>query len=301
MEASERPADHPPEPALVLLEDKSGKLASKRCPTPVVGRAFLLASGEPIPIPCGRNSCGVCRRRNVKVTAHMFALSASADPTPPTHALTTTTQRWLTSGELRETTHQFAARVRREVAPTFQYAWVREWSTGRAATSGGVRRTHYHWLLKGLDADAIARTTRLASEVWKRRSGAWRVQTKPLWDVGGFGRYMAGLVRHHLKEEQRPPEGWRGRRTGTSQRFYSLPAAELRARAVALTRDDSLIGRLERSVCDEVLGDCTVLDDAIYDEYVLPLLRDEYDRALRQPAPVVVRVSAQFWDSERAA
>jgi len=220
----------------------------------------------------------------------MLGLDALASDSPPQLVLFTSTRRWLPDWELRETTAQFVRRVRRSVAPGFQYAWCREWTTGRAARSGGARRTHYHWSLKGVEREHQAALSRAASEVWGRRSGGYICGVQPCWDAAGIGRYMASLVGHHLKAAQAPPPGWEGRRVGTSKGYYALPARELRARAETLVREDALLWRLERVVSDEVLGDVNTLDAFTYDEFVVPALEAEYVRALREPAPMVVPV-----------
>jgi hypothetical protein len=105
----------------------------------VIGRAFLLHSGDVAPIPCGRNTCAICRRRNVLVTASMVGLDAVEDA--PQLALTTTTRDWIDDATLREGTAQYVRAVRGEVEPGFQYLWQREWTTGRGTRAGGGGHT----------------------------------------------------------------------------------------------------------------------------------------------------------------
>src|SRR5205823_4426032 len=227
--------------------DKSGK----GCPTPVVGRALQLHTGEVVPLPCGRNSCPVCRRRNVLVTAAMVGLDAVADA--PQLALTTTTRDWIDDATLREGTAQYVRAVRREVEPGFQYLWQREWTTGRGRRADGKRRTHKHWLTKRVPVEHKAELVEIAVEVWKRLAGADQHFVQEVWDAGGAARYLAGLVGHHLKAAQAPPAGWRGRRVGQSRGYYGEAASELRVRAEEVVRDQRLAGLLEREV-EELIG-----------------------------------------------
>lgn len=246
-----------------------------------------------VPLPCGRNSCAWCRRRNAYVTAMMFGIDAAAG-NPPVLALTTTTERHSEDWELRETTAQFVRKLRERVAPEVHYAWEREWTTGLRARDGR-RRTHYHWLLKNVPRDAGPAIVRTAQDVYRRRAGAWRHDVRPVWDAAGFGRYIAGLVGHHLKEAQRPPDGWKGRRVGTSRGYYSIPAAELRRCAEVAVAEERLIRGLESRLATELPGDGQIPGD-VWEE----LLEHEYVRAIGTAPPRVVPVAHDYWEREAA-
>ena len=100
---------------------------------------------------------------------------------------------------------------------------------------------------------------------------------------------MAGLVGHHLKEAQEAPAGWRGRRIGTSRGYYVEPAAELRAQAEQLTRDRSLVCRLEVELAAD-------LPDGLPEDIFDDLLTARFDEARAQPPPTVVAVSWDYWE-----
>jgi hypothetical protein len=275
---------------LDLLGDKSGNALPSGCPTPVAGRAFLLADGTFVPIACGRNTCPWCRRRNVMVTAAMLGLDALV--VPPTVAITTTTRDWLDDARLREGTAQYVRKVRREVAPSFQYAWLREWTTGHGLHSGGVRRTHKHFLGKGVSEEDCDPLVICARDVWGRIAGATQHHAQPVWDAGGVARYVAGLVEHHLKEGQAPPAGWKGRRFGTSKGYYSRPASELRAEAEEAVHDERLRCRLEAALRDELeeIGAGPISDEALE-----ALLAIRFGEERAKPSPRVVSVAWDFW------
>jgi hypothetical protein len=255
----------------------------------VKGRAFLLADGRITPIPCGLNRCVWCRRVNVMVTAAM--LGTDALESPPRLAITTTTRDWwIDDATLREGTRQFARTIRRDVSPAFEYAWLREWTTGFGPRADGRRRTHKHWLAKHVEPTQVDAILGVARDVWGRVAGATEHFVQEVWNAGGIARYVAGLAGHHLKESQAPPPGWIGRRFGTSRRYFVRLAAELRREAEVAVRDERLRVRLE-----------TAMREAF--EASGPLSGEEMDAALTRavervrqaPKPRLVEVPGLYW------
>jgi hypothetical protein len=276
----------PNDAVLALNHDKSPS-----CPTPRENRAYLLATGEILPIACGRNDCGYCRPRNVQITASMMGISAARSDNPPTYAVLSTTRDWVDEATLRNGWKDMARRVRREVEPTAGYAWFREWTTGK---SDGIRRTHYHSTWTSIRDDQQAKAVAdVSNDVWKRLAGAWSEKAhgyKRIYDAGGLARYIAGLAGHHLKSEQAPPPGWSGRRVGTSRGFYSMDARELRREAMTAVRDERLVHHLERTMAeDDGLPDGLTID--IWDDVLTGLLEE----ARARPKPTVIRVRDGFW------
>jgi hypothetical protein len=275
------------EALLAPYRHKSG--SSKGCPDPRLDRAaeVIDETGEMllVPIGCGRNSCPVCRRRNVMVTASMHGLNALDSPTPPTYAVLTTTRDWVDEATLREGWAQFARRVRREVCPGCGYAWFREF-TQRDETADW-RRTHYHSLWTHLQDDEQAQAVaEISLDVWARLAGANSDKahgSQRVYDAGGLARYIAGLVGHHLKPGQAPPPGWSGRRTGTSRGYYATDATELRKRAKEAARDRALTYRLMLDLLDSAPDG---LPDVIVDETVTYRL----ELAKAKPKAKIVRL-----------
>jgi hypothetical protein len=68
------------------------------------------------------------------------------------------------------------------------------------------------------------------SSHWKALTGAWVVQVAALHSVGGVVGYLA---LHHEKMEQRPPDGWTGRRLRPSKGYFARSGRERRERARA--------------------------------------------------------------------
>jgi hypothetical protein len=229
------------------------------------------------------------------VTAAM--LGADALVSPPRLVITTTTRDWwIDDATLREGTRQFVRTIRSEIAPAFEYAWLREWTTGAGPRAEGKRRTHKHWLAKHvapLDSGAIRH---VAEDVWGRLAGATEHFVQEVWNAGGIARYIAGLVGHHLKVEQAPPPGWRGRRFGTSRGYFSRPAAELRREAEIAVRDERLRVRLEAAIREHLAAqgaESTAAED------VDALLARRVQQAREAGPPRVIKVPGGYWDMTR--
>ena len=290
----------PEAPHVLALNQYKSPRPAHGCPTPRPDRVFEVvdpATGEVTrePIPCGRNACPHCRRRNVQVTAAKMAFNQTLTDRRVTHAVLSTTRDWVDSATLREGWRQMSRTVRRQVNPDARYAWFREWSV-KPIEGTDLRRTHYHstWALD--DDDQAAAVAAISNEVWERLAGAWSPDAhgwKPIWDAGGLARYIAGLVGHHLKQGHAPPEGWTGRRFGTSKGFYALDSRQLDNHARAAVRDERLRHHLERAmVDDDSIPDGLPLD--IWDE----VLTDRLEEAFRAPKPRVVFVPPSQWPDQ---
>jgi hypothetical protein len=147
----------------------------------------------------------------------------------PTHVLTLTSSRvaW-TSKEYARACATFWQAFRRRYGHV-EYCGFVEFTTGKGKRSGGHRRLHTHWLVKGLDqAVDVAEVQAWVSAEWSKLTGAWRVEFARLETVGGVVGYLA---LHHEKAEQRPPVGWTGRRLRPSKGYFAETGARRRARA----------------------------------------------------------------------
>lgn len=152
------------------------------------------------------------------------------DNSPPNFVLTLTSVRvdW-TSAEYGRACATFWQAFRRRWGHV-EYCGFVEWTTGTAERSGGHRRQHVHWLLKVPDPETIVieNVQAWVSEEWRKLTGAWRVELAALETVGGVVGYLA---LHHEKWEQRPPNGWTGRRLRPSRGYFAEPGHVRRARA----------------------------------------------------------------------
>jgi hypothetical protein len=109
-----------------------------------------------------------------------------------------------------------------------EYFGAIEFTTGRSVTSGGRRRMHGHYLVKGLPADRVLEVERIVRETWAESTGAIIVEVAALVSPGAALGYL-GL--HHRKPSQSPPAEWRGMTERSSRGYWSKPIAELRAQA----------------------------------------------------------------------
>ncbi len=163
---------------------------------------------------------------------------------PPGHAITLTTRDPETPGEVyREASAAVWKRLRRQGWPARYFGSI-EWTTGAARLSGGHRRMHGHYLVKGLDDD-VRLIEGLVKETWHESTGnagygAWRVEVAKLLVPGAAIHY---LNLHHRKAVQAPPETWRGMVERASQgkhRYWSQPVGDLRELAKLELRAEAL-------------------------------------------------------------
>jgi hypothetical protein len=181
---------------------------------------------------CKRRDCPRCWAIRSRETARCLLLDARADA--PTHCLTLTTLDPLTSSSTFRVGMANVARRLRAAYGGLDYFAAVEFTTGRAARSGGHRRQHAHALVKlrELQPDEldVVDCERRVRETWSRSTGAVVVEVAQLRTPGAALSYL-GL--HHRKQEQAPPSSWRGMTERSSQGYWSTPIAELRRRARA--------------------------------------------------------------------
>lgn len=222
----------PVDAALVLKSHNSDKGRAfaqfgTDCPTPRrVGPRWF---------PCKKRSCEVCGPRRARITARVIAEDAKQER--PRYALTLTTR------DPDTTAKQFARgceavwrALRREYGRVEYYGRI-EFTTGRAKLSGGRRRIHVHFLVKGEFASA-AKAEAIARRAWMNQNpGAWRVQLTELRTVKAALQYV---FLHHAKPEQLPPAEWVGRVDRGSAGYFSESVTTLRERARVSLHADHL-------------------------------------------------------------
>lgn len=217
-----------PAASLVTTEERAPELCCETCPNWRRGLRIELPDGTRVPVRCkSPNRCPWCGYLTAIENATVLRLDAELGR-HPTFGITLTTHRPLTDVELYEASRLFWRHFRQRWGHV-DYCGFVEWTTGKAARSGGIRRTHVHYLVKGLpidvDADEVAAWT---SAEWKKLAGAWRVDARPLRTPAGSIAYLA---LHHQKAEQGPPVGWSGKRFRPSRGYFDRPIANLRAQA----------------------------------------------------------------------
>jgi hypothetical protein len=177
---------------------------------------------------CKRRDCPRCWTVRSRELARCLLIDARAER--PTVCVGLTTRDPDTSpATYRQGSKSLFRRLRRRYGRV-EYFGAIEFTTGRARTSGGHRRLHGHYLVKGLPATEAPAIEELVRETWQAITGAWVVEAAELRSPGAALGYL-GL--HHRKPEQAPPAAWRGMTERASRRYWHRPIADLRALARA--------------------------------------------------------------------
>jgi len=192
---------------------------------------WLLADGTFVAARCGApNKCAYCAYLTTVENALVVSMDAAVDMPRVGMTLTTVDPTHGAARFRKDVDHAFRL-LRRRLGPDLAYLGLVEFNTGKAATSGGHRRIHQHFLLKRClpsEAEGVEDELR---ELWWRRTAANRIELRELRTPGGATAY---LIHHHRKREQAPPAGWSGKRMRPSKNYYGVPIAELRAEARVL-------------------------------------------------------------------
>lgn len=205
---------------LVRDGQRSTEKRPKACPEGREWRGLWLT--------CKRRTCPVCGPRRARELARVLVLDAAIRP--PTHCMTLTTHDPETGSQrFREgVANVFRARNGLRAWWDVDYFGKVEFTTGRAKTSGGARRMHAHFLLKGLEDADVLNVERVARERWAAVTGAFVVEVAELRMPSAALHYL-GL--HHAKRSQLPPAAWRGMAERASRGYWSRPVGELRDEA----------------------------------------------------------------------
>jgi hypothetical protein len=221
------------------------------------------------------------------VTAKMIGIDAQISQ--PTVCSTFTTRDRVSQAELRDASAYLFKLVRSELGQV-RYCSFLEFTTGRAATSGGSRRPHLHTLWKDIDAAAAPVIAGIAGHVMERAAGAWRHQVDEISTPAGATMYVA---RHHQKESQAPPKSWGStRRVRPSRGYYELPAEQLRKMAGAQLKEARLYRMLEEQTR-------RLNDDQVPDDVLEAHVDEQVAAKLNEPPPAVVHICKPWEDTVR--
>jgi hypothetical protein len=156
----------------------------------------------------------------------MLALDALMGAAPVMYCVTTTPNISPDTRQYQRATQSLVQAWRREF-PDLEYGCIVEFTPGRAATSGGHRRPHWNWFLKGVTEGDESELRAVIERTWLPAMNADRKAqyVGAIANEGGLLRYLA---MHFQKESQRPPEGWKGHRLRLSQGYLLKPTVEMR-------------------------------------------------------------------------
>ena len=212
--------------ALVFHRDKSTEAHVDGCYG--YGAAFVWEDGATAPVRSkASNRCPGCARAVAYENMTMLRQDAEENSAPG-HVLTLTSRDPVTSPGAYRTACYLFWRAFRKRWGHVEYCGFIEWTTGDGPRSGGFRRMHSHWLVKGLKAEGLELVEQWVRVEWAKLTGAWIVQLAALETVGGVVGYLA---LHHEKQSQAPPEGWTGRRLRPSKGYFAIDGRTRRDRA----------------------------------------------------------------------
>ncbi len=185
------------------------------------------------------NLCEYCAKLAAVENCEMLVLDALDGNAPAILMVLTTRTATIDMGAFRQARQQLIAVLRRRW-PDVQYASEVEFTTGYGPRSGGQRRPHWNWFIKGVPVSDIDEMERLSIATWCRLVDAEPAgqYVAPIENAIGVTKYV---TEHFMKASQRPPAGFTGQRFNTSLRYFgTMTRAQARARAkdsLALKRE----------------------------------------------------------------
>lgn len=141
----------------------------------------------------------------------------------------TTRDPFTTAAQIQKGSYVVFRALRKRYGPCEYFGRV-EFTTGLAERSGGFRRLHIHYCVKGLDGltDCVE-AEEVTRHAWMGQNvGAWRVQVAELRTPAAALHY---LNLHHAKAEQLPPHDWNGRTERVSRGYWASDVKALREEA----------------------------------------------------------------------
>jgi hypothetical protein len=191
---------------------------------------LVAADGRSVRGRCGAtNKCSYCAKLGSIETAEMLALDAVNFFAPEVWLCLGTRTASFDPKPFYRGRDQVQKALRRRW-PDLEVANLREFTTGYGPRSGGRRRPHWNFLIKGVVADQVEELRDVAARVWCGRVDAEpdRQYAGTVHDAGGLMRYLA---LHFQKQSQAPPPGWRGHRFTSSRGYFPEGSQAARERA----------------------------------------------------------------------
>jgi hypothetical protein len=164
----------------------------------------------------------------------MLALDALMGVAPTVYAVTSTPKIGIDTRQYQRSLEKLIVAWRRRF-PELEYGCIVEFTTGRAAKSGGHRRPHWNWFFKGVTVADVDELRACIERVWcPRMEASPKAQyVGAIENEGGLLRYLS---MHFQKESQRPPDGWRGHRLRLSRGYLAQSTPEMRQATKAALR-----------------------------------------------------------------
>lgn len=175
------------------------------------------------------NLCPYCARLAAVENSECLSLDAAEGIAPTMYAVLTTASTDRDPRTFYRAREKVGKALRRRW-PDCEWAIQVEFTTGDSGQSGGFRRQHWNWLLKGIPDEDLAAATEVMVRVWCARADANpRGQYVDL--IGERGGLMRYLSLHFAKPAQAPPIGWKGHRFLHSRGYFAAPMTDVRDQA----------------------------------------------------------------------
>lgn len=188
---------------------------------------------------CGAtNLCGWCSRVVALENAEVLSLDAVKGDAPTLLLVLTTRKHGPEGLRASVRSREVVARSLERRWPTVRWCSVLEFQTGEGTRSGGLRRPHWNYVLKGVPAGDVEEVEDVAARVWCPRMDAepQAQAARQLSEVGGLMRYLA---LHFHKPSQAPPAWFRGHRVTHSRASSRRPDGAYFAAGIAVAREEA--------------------------------------------------------------
>ncbi len=176
------------------------------------------------------NRCGYCATLAAVENCEMLALDAMEGDAPEV-LLVLGTRTATVEMERFYQGHRKVKKALKRRWPNVRYASLVEFTTGYGEKSGGLRRPHWNWMLKGVPGDQAQEALAIAARIWCQHVDAEEhaQHGQSIYAAGGLMKYL-GL--HFQKASQEPPANFTGQRFNCSRDYFTgCSRATARARA----------------------------------------------------------------------
>ncbi len=185
------------------------------------------------------NKCSYCAKLAAVENCEMLVADALDGDAPTLIMILGTRTATLSMSEFRAARRMVVQKLRRRW-PSFEYAYQVEFTTGYGPHSGGLRRPHWNWFVKGVAVECVDELRGLAVAEWCRLVDA-EPHAQYVERIGSAVGLTKYVTEHFMKASQAPPAGFTGQRFNCSTGYFgSITRRVARARAkdaLALKRE----------------------------------------------------------------
>lgn len=282
--------------AALDLHEGIGTPRPKSCSRWPARMRLLSSAGEVVKGRCrSTNKCDYCATLAAVEDSEMLALDALMGEAPTVYVVVTTADATIDTGRFKRS-HAKLVKAWRHRCPGLEYGRTVEYTSGRAGTSGGKRRPHWNYFLKGVTEADVPALREVVDAVWCGREKA-SPKAQYVGSIAECGGLMRYLTLHFLKESQRPPAGWSGHRLSLSRGYLAQSTSVMRELTKKGLRLDRELHKARESGLDAIDAEMAAAVAIAFQEslsWQLVTWDDVQERAARRLwSRVAVQSSAQ--------